>query len=88
MKHLRLNNNNEYFVENTIAKFLGNIKDINIIIGSNNTRKSRFLRSVINQEHNVIIDGPSKLNEAYFNSQTIFAELEKRGKDAINEKLF
>jgi hypothetical protein len=88
MKHLRLNRTNEYFIENRIAQFLGNIKDINIIIGSNNTRKSRFLRNIIKQEHNVIIDGNSALNEDYFNSQIFFAELEKRGKEAMNEKLF
>jgi hypothetical protein len=88
MRHLRLNNNNEYFIENRIAQFLGNIKNINIIIGSNNTRKSRFLRGIINQEHNVIIDGPSSLNEAYFTSQTFFTELEKKGKEAMSEKLF
>jgi AAA15 family ATPase/GTPase len=88
MKHLRLNNNKEYFVENRTAQFLGNIKDINIIIGSNNTRKSRFLRSIINQDHNVIIEGPPELNEAYYNSQAIFVQLEKKGKDAMTEKLF
>lgn len=88
MKYLRLVNQKEYYVGNTIARFLGNIKDINIIIGSNNTRKSRFLRNIISQEHNVLLDGAPELNEAYFKSELIFGDLEKQGKEAMAERLF
>jgi hypothetical protein len=88
MKHIRLTNQKEFYYQENIARFLGNIKDINIIVGANNTRKSRFLRTIINQEHNVILDGPPELNDAYFASQSIFADLEKKGKEALNERLF
>jgi AAA15 family ATPase/GTPase len=88
MKYIRLNNQTEFFKEELPARFLGNITDINIIIGANNTRKSRFLRSIINQEHSVLIDGPEGLNEGYHASLSIFTELEAKGKETMNERLF
>ncbi|NCD69939.1 AAA family ATPase [Mucilaginibacter agri] len=68
-------NNKEFFKGGLDAIFLEDIKDINIIIGSNNTRKSRFLRNIINQDFKVIIDGPENLNLAYHDSQTLFDDI-------------
>ncbi|WP_439695871.1 AAA family ATPase [Mucilaginibacter sp. AW1-7] len=87
MKYLRLNNNHEYFKDGLPARFLGNIGDLNIIIGANNTRKSRFLRTIINQEHNVLFEAPENFNLLYNESLCLFDELSKKGKETLDEKI-
>ena len=87
MKYIRLNNNNEYFKDGLPARFLGNIGDMNIIIGANNTRKSRFLRAIINQEHNALFEAPDNFNTLYHESLNLFDELSKRGQETMDEKI-
>ncbi|WP_426587915.1 AAA family ATPase [Mucilaginibacter sp. R-33] len=87
MKFIRINNNHEYFKDDLPTRFLGNITDINIIIGANNTRKSRFLRTIINQEHNILLDGPENFNSLYHESLNFFDDLSKKGKETMDEKI-
>jgi len=67
MEHLRLldsNYKNEEFYSNDLqALFLGGIKPLNIIIGANNSRKSRFLRKIIATERKLIVKTPTDLNK-------------------------
>jgi len=87
MKYIRLNNNHEYFKDGLPARFLGNIADLNIIIGANNTRKSRFLRTIINQEHNALFEAPEGFNELYHESLGLFDQLSKISKETMDEKI-
>jgi len=87
MKYLRLQTNDEFFKDDLKVFFLGGIENINIIVGANNTRKSRFLRNLINQEFKVIIDAPEFFNNSYINSKTIFDEVTNDNKQSLIEKL-
>ncbi|MBB2949319.1 AAA family ATPase [Sphingobacterium sp. JUb56] len=42
--------NKEFYCNDQPIRFLSNIKDINIIVGGNNTRKSRFFKMLMEQE--------------------------------------
>ncbi|RZJ52649.1 MAG: ATP-binding protein [Flavobacterium sp.] len=78
MNFLRLENQittSEFFQENLPVVFLNQIKDINIIIGANNTRKSRFIRHLIKQDFLVSLKSEFNLNKLYFKSQKIFEPL-------------
>ncbi|RKR80075.1 putative AbiEii toxin of type IV toxin-antitoxin system [Mucilaginibacter gracilis] len=78
MRYLRLyepRTVNEYYKDNLEAHFLGNIKELNIIVGANNSRKSRFLRRVIELELKAVFESNFDLNQAYINSQQIFDEI-------------
>jgi len=83
MNYLRLINSgqqeNEFFSEDTPIRYLGNIKDFNIIIGANNTRKSRFMRKIISLEHKVIIKSKLEINEELQKAHLVF--------DGVDEKL-
>lgn len=83
MNYLRLINSgqqeNEFFSEDTPIRYLENIKDFNIIIGANNTRKSRFMRKIISLEHKVIIKSKLKINEELQKAHLVF--------DGVDEKL-
>ncbi|MCX2429592.1 hypothetical protein [Pedobacter sp. GR22-10] len=70
MHNLRLLNHSEsnpkveeFYSGNTQSLFLGGIKDLNIIVGANNTRKSRFMRTVIRISHKVIIESAADINQ-------------------------
>ncbi|MDN3551005.1 ATP-dependent nuclease [Mucilaginibacter aquaedulcis] len=62
----------EYFEGEEEILFLGDIKNINIIIGANNSRKSRFARHIIKQEHKVIFSFGGDLNGLYRESTQLF----------------
>ena len=88
MQYLLLQNNADEFFKNDIPiTFLAGIKDINLIIGANNTRKSRFLRSIINQSHNTLIkrsNDLNDLNEVYQKAKNLFESISD---EMIIEKL-
>lgn len=69
--------NSEYFIDDLPVSFLDNVKDINLFIGANNTRKSRFLRRIIQLEKKIIIDTKTSLNAAFTDSYKLIAELKK-----------
>jgi predicted ATPase len=69
MNFIRLSDHNnppEFFKDNLPLVFLGAVQHINIIVGANNSRKSRFLRHIIQQEHKVIINYNGDLNQLYW----------------------
>ena len=83
MNYLRLINSgqqeHEFFSEDTPIRYLENIKDFNIIIGANNTRKSRFMRKIISLEHKVIIKSNLEINKELQKAHLVF--------DGVDEKL-
>lgn len=88
MDHLRFEGNrnapNEFFQDDLKVIFLSNVKDVNLIIGANNTRKSRFLRQIINQEQKVIIKSCDDLNRIIQESATLFDEVDEANLTSIN----
>jgi len=88
MKYLRLSvsplENNEYFTGNDPIKYLENVKDLNILVGANNSRKSRFLRKILSLESKVIIDSPRNLNSILDKIDDNFKDLDQ---NLLNTKL-
>lgn len=66
------NVNSEFFKEDLPLRFLPEVKRLNIIVGANNSRKSRFLRSVINLEIPVVIESACDLNKFYVQGVEVF----------------
>ncbi|WP_345953018.1 AAA family ATPase [Mucilaginibacter sp. PAMB04168] len=64
-------NEQEYFQGNDPALFLGDINELNIIVGANNSRKSRFLRHIIRQEHQMLFTYNGDLNQLYWQTSRI-----------------
>ncbi|WP_439696569.1 AAA family ATPase [Mucilaginibacter sp. AW1-7] len=85
MNNLRLiAKTNEFYKDRLPIVFLNDVKDINIIIGANNTRKSRFLRLVISQKNKAVFNLNHDLNKAYFESLHLFDDaITVMGKDLI-----
>ncbi len=80
MKYLRLiggNQNPEFFEQSLPIFFLQNNKPLNVLIGANNSRKSRFLRFIIKQEFFSIYDANCALNSVYLNSLKLIEIIEK-----------
>ena len=86
MKYFRLNNNNEYFNDEGPIAFLGQIAGLNIMVGANNTRKSRLLRAMISQEHHLLIEGAENFDLIYKASLTIFDALNQQDKETFNDR--
>jgi hypothetical protein len=83
MRYLRLNGNDNEFLDNgEPIVFLSDIKELNITIGPNNSRKSRFLRSLINQGFKVVFEAEAGLNSAFVNSRVIFDQLDKKYRES------
>lgn len=83
MRYLRLAEGNSEFQNNgRPVVFLGDIKELNITVGPNNSRKSRFLHLLINQDFKVILDGEDGLNEAFLTSKKIFDTVEPKFMDS------
>lgn len=76
MNFLRLFNNykspSEYYVKDRKAQYLSDIKKLNIIVGANNTRKSRFIRQVINTEFKVLIESEIDINSHFQEIENLF----------------
>lgn len=88
MHNLRLLNHSEsnpkveeFYSGNTQSLFLGGIKDLNIIVGANNTRKSRFMRTVIRISHKVIIESAADINQQIHKAGELIDELTEVSKD-------
>jgi hypothetical protein len=91
MEHLRLTEKNhstqpEYYITDShatdhIAHFVGNIKQLNILVGANNTRKSRFIRQIINLEQKIVFNSQLRLNEHLQLSDKLFDQMENLGKE-------
>lgn len=81
MNYFRLSNDqsskSEFFTDDIPAKYLKNIKDLNIIIGANNTRKSRFIRQIISTEHKVLIRSGNDFNRVQQTMKTLFEGIEE-----------
>jgi hypothetical protein len=52
----------EYFKNDLPAKFLADIRNINVMVGANNSRKSRFLRNVLSLEQIKMVKTDTDLN--------------------------
>lgn len=63
--------NEEFYKNNLPLTFLSDIKDINIIVGANNSRKSRFMRSIIQLDHRTSILSHSDFNAIYCRGKTL-----------------
>jgi hypothetical protein len=76
MNYLRLqrdgNVSSEFYIDEIQANYLSDIKDLNIIVGANNTRKSRFIRNLINVEFKVLIESPTDLNKLMHEADILF----------------
>lgn len=59
--YIRLGNQNEFFSEDNALQFL-KVDRLNIILGANNSRKSRLIRYLLRQKTSVILHSPSNLN--------------------------
>lgn len=57
--------NNEFYLGEPKLYFLENVSRINLFIGANNTRKSRFLRKLIEAEARTIIITDRHINATY-----------------------
>lgn len=55
----------EFYKDELPVRFLADLKDINIIVGANNSRKSRFLRSIISLENKLLVCTETDLNTIY-----------------------
>lgn len=79
-QYIRLRNEKsitEFYTEDQPADYLKNIKDLNIIVGANNSRKSRFIRNLINLEHRVIVKSTCDINKLGNIIEEIFDGLSK-----------
>lgn len=70
-------NPSEYYVNDRKAQYIGDIKQLNIIVGANNTRKSRFIRQMINTELKVLIDSQIDINKHFQETDQLFNGAEK-----------
>jgi len=81
MKFLRLAGekgcDSEYVVDDLNAKYLKGIGSLNIIVGANNSRKSRFMRQVINMPFKLLIDAEQDLNKLESQLERLFARIPK-----------
>jgi hypothetical protein len=77
MNYLRLDVPKEFYKDDSPALFLGDVKAVNILIGANNTRKSRFLRSLINQDFHLVVSAKPGLNDAMASYDKLFDDLKK-----------
>lgn len=78
MNNLRLYQNNtetEFYSDGKPLYFLENIDSVNIVVGANNSRKSRFARNIIKQESKVIIGFEASLNDIYNDILILLDEL-------------
>lgn len=90
MNFLRLQDitaKSEFIQNGQPAVFLNQLKDVNIIIGANNSRKSRFLRSIIKLESKAEFSGDFDLNRDYLESFEIFKPLAAVSAKTINEDI-
>lgn len=70
------------------VRYLDNVKQVNLFIGANNTRKSRFLRRLIQLERKTIIRTKKPLNEWYSKSEQLIKELTEDVGDDVHRVLF
>jgi len=77
----------EYFTGEMPARFLNSINNINIIVGANNSRKSRFIRHVIQQENPVLIETQTDLNFLYNEGLSIIENIGKLKKSGFNKTI-
>ena len=94
MKNLRLTNealdkrsNREFYHNGLPTLFLSPIKSLNIIVGANNSRKSRFLREIIRTTIPVIIESENDINALYFEGEKLIDTLKKMQEDGAKEEI-
>jgi hypothetical protein len=90
MIHLNLTNtrstNNqsfEFYRDEIPVRFLSGIKDINLIVGANNSRKSRFLRNVLSLEQKTLIDVDCELNSCFQQGLDLIEEVKSLDTNGI-----
>lgn len=66
----------EYYTGDKKALYLGDIKQLNIIVGANNTRKSRFIRQMIAKELKVLIESEIDINLHLQETDSLFSGTE------------
>lgn len=77
----------EFYINDIPVLFLSDLKDVNIIIGANNTRKSRFLRHIIKQDRKIIIEAKHDLNQHIQDSYKIFEDFQLNTDQIMLENL-
>jgi len=79
MKFIRFFNDSdepcEFYIQDKTALYVNDIKDLNIIVGANNTRKSRFVRKLISIEKKVLIDADFDVNNHFQERMDLFNEI-------------
>jgi AAA15 family ATPase/GTPase len=90
MNYLRLaerNQQNEFYKNDLEATFLADVKDINIVVGANNSRKSRFLRNIISIDFKLIFETSEDLNKAFHDSKHLFDPVALQSGELLSEQL-
>lgn len=77
--------NDEFYKKNLPLTFIADIKDINIVVGANNSRKSRFMRAIIQLDHRTSIHSHSDLNAIYYEGQTLEKSIKATFARSIDE---
>ncbi|WP_316846987.1 AAA family ATPase [Pedobacter psychrodurus] len=77
----------EFIQNGRPAVFLNQLKDVNIIVGANNSRKSRFLRNIIKRESKLVLEADFDLNQLFLESFDIFKPLITVSAKSINETI-
>ena len=78
---------NEYYLNDQKLYFLENTKQVNLFIGANNTRKSRFLRKIIEAESRIIVSSEKDINKMFIVGKNLVSEIENQFKDLLNAEL-
>lgn len=66
----------EFYIGDDPILFLPGVKQLNIIVGANNTRKSRFMRSVIKISHKILIEADIDINTNLYLAHTLVDDLD------------
>jgi hypothetical protein len=77
----------EFYKDGLPALFLPDVKEINIIVGANNSRKSRFLRNVLSLEQKVLVESGVDLNVFYHLGLNLGARVLKLKENGISGSL-
>lgn len=77
----------EYYLNEQKLYFLENIGRINLFVGANNTRKSRFLRKIIEAEGRITVSSDHHINKEYIQGLGLAKEIENLFKDSLNNAL-
>jgi predicted ATPase len=78
---------NEYFLRHQKLYFLENVNRINLFIGANNSRKSRFLRKIIEADARIVVSSNQDINRQYIQHLGLAKEIEDTFQGLFNNAL-